>query len=99
MVDKSRARSKNGAGLGLALCVKILKIHHSKLKIESIAGKGSCFSFLLPAERAEAVRKTAPEAEDVQQAVPGAEAVQPGTDTSLRAAADEKGEGGTADEI
>ncbi len=107
MVDKSRARSKNGAGLGLALCVKILKIHHSKLKIESIAGEGSCFSFLLPAERPEAVRKTAPEAEDVQQAVLGAEAVQPektetvqqGTVTSRRAAADEKGEGGTADEI
>ena len=47
MVDKSRARSKNGAGLGLALCVEILKIHHSKLEIESEAGKGSCFSFVL----------------------------------------------------
>ncbi len=48
MVDKSRARSKNGAGLGLALCVEILKIHHSELEIESEAGKGSCFSFVLP---------------------------------------------------
>lgn len=47
MVDKSRARSKNGAGLGLALCVEILKIHHSGLEIESEAGKGSCFSFVL----------------------------------------------------
>lgn len=47
MVDKSRARSKNGAGLGLALCVEILKIHHSELEIESEAGKGSCFSFVL----------------------------------------------------
>lgn len=47
MVDKSRARSKNGAGLGLALCVEILKIHHSKLEIESNAGEGSCFSFVL----------------------------------------------------
>ena len=48
MVDKSRARSKNGAGLGLALCAEILKIHHSELKIESKEGEGSCFSFLLP---------------------------------------------------
>lgn len=48
MVDKSRARSKNGAGLGLALCVEILKIHHSELKIESRMGEGSCFSFTLP---------------------------------------------------
>lgn len=50
MVDKSRARSKNGAGLGLALCAEILKIHHSELEIESEAGKGSCFSFVLPKE-------------------------------------------------
>lgn len=47
MVDKSRARSKNGAGLGLALCAEILKIHHSELEIESRAGSGSCFSFVL----------------------------------------------------
>lgn len=47
MVDKSRARSKNGAGLGLALCAEILKIHHSELRIESREGEGSCFSFIL----------------------------------------------------
>ena len=47
MVDKSRARSKNGAGLGLALCAEILKIHHSELQIESKEGEGSCFSFIL----------------------------------------------------
>lgn len=48
MVDKSRARSKNGSGLGLALCAEFLKIHHSELRIESKEGEGSCFSFLLP---------------------------------------------------
>ena len=48
MVDKSRARSKNGAGLGLALCAEILKIHHSELGIESMEGEGSCFWFVLP---------------------------------------------------
>ena len=47
MVDKSRARSKNGAGLGLALCVEILKIHQSRLMIESEQGKGSRISFIL----------------------------------------------------
>ncbi len=50
MVDKSRARSKNGAGLGLALCAEILKIHQSELQIESKVGEGSCFSFVLPME-------------------------------------------------
>ena len=48
MVDKSRARSKNGAGLGLALCAEILNLHHSELEIESAPGKGSCISFVLP---------------------------------------------------
>ncbi|MCM1569259.1 MAG: HAMP domain-containing histidine kinase [Roseburia sp.] len=47
MVDKSRSRSHNGAGLGLALCTEILKLHQSRLEIESVLGKGSCFGFLL----------------------------------------------------
>ncbi len=47
MVDKSRARKNNGAGLGLALCVEILKIHGSELEIESEPGSGSCFGFVL----------------------------------------------------
>ncbi len=59
MVDKSRARSKNGAGLGLALCAEILKIHNSELVIESEQGKGSCFSFLLPGGGREPERKAA----------------------------------------
>lgn len=48
MVDKSRSRSHNGAGLGLALCVEILKLHGSTLEIESTPGVGSCFHFLIP---------------------------------------------------
>lgn len=50
MVDKSRSRSKNGAGLGLALCAEILKLHGSELVIESTLGEGSCIGFLLPDE-------------------------------------------------
>lgn len=41
MLDKSRARAQNGAGLGLALCVSIAKLHHAKLLIESESGKGA----------------------------------------------------------
>lgn len=51
MVDKSRSRKKNGAGLGLALCAEILYLHNSRLKIESEPQKGSCFSFVLADER------------------------------------------------
>ena len=45
MVDKSRARSKGGAGLGLSLANIILQEHDSKLEIVSEVGKGTCMSF------------------------------------------------------
>lgn len=48
MVDKSRSRSHNGAGLGLALCTQILKLHDSELIIESTPGEGSLIGFVLP---------------------------------------------------
>lgn len=47
MVDKSRSRSHNGAGLGLALCAEILLLHDSELKVESMPGEGTSMSFLL----------------------------------------------------
>ncbi len=41
MADKSRSRKAGGAGLGLALCAKIAKLHSSVLKIDSSPGKGT----------------------------------------------------------
>lgn len=41
MIDKSRSRAQNGAGLGLALCSKIAELHGSKLEYESELGKGT----------------------------------------------------------
>lgn len=57
MVDKSRARSRNGAGLGLALCTEILALHGSRLEIESTPGAGSCFGFFLPDQGEEAAHE------------------------------------------
>lgn len=48
MVDKSRSRSMGGAGLGLALCSEIARLHGSELKIESELGKGTSVSFTVP---------------------------------------------------
>lgn len=35
MVDKSRSRAQGGAGLGLALCKTIMRLHHGKMRIVS----------------------------------------------------------------
>lgn len=48
MVDKSRSRAQNGAGLGLALCDTIAKLHGTSLEIQSEIDKGTTISFLLP---------------------------------------------------
>ena len=48
MVDKSRARAQNGAGLGLALCDAIARLHKTTLSFESEPGEGTTVSVLLP---------------------------------------------------
>jgi len=50
MVDKSRARTMGGAGLGLALCQAIAGIHGSELRIMSKTGKGTEVSVCLQME-------------------------------------------------
>lgn len=50
MVDKSRARAKGGAGLGLAICANIAAIHGSKLQFESAPGHGTTVTFTLSCE-------------------------------------------------
>lgn len=40
-VDKSRSRKQGGAGLGLALCAEIVKLHNGKLDFFSEVGKGT----------------------------------------------------------
>lgn len=48
MVDKSRARSMGGAGIGLALCNEIARLHGSALDIKSEVGVGTAISFDVP---------------------------------------------------
>lgn len=49
-VDQARARNTGGTGLGLAIVKHVLSRHNSRLMIFSEPGKGSSFSFTLPAE-------------------------------------------------
>lgn len=47
MIDKSRSRAQNGAGLGLALCQRIAELHGTKLEYDSELGKGTTVRILL----------------------------------------------------
>ncbi|OGB06277.1 MAG: phosphate regulon sensor histidine kinase PhoR [Burkholderiales bacterium RIFCSPHIGHO2_12_FULL_61_11] len=50
-VDHSRSRETGGTGLGLAIVKHVLQRHGTVLKVQSTPGKGSTFSFAIPASR------------------------------------------------
>jgi two-component system phosphate regulon sensor histidine kinase PhoR len=48
-VDNARSSKTGGSGLGLAIVKHALNHHHSELKVISEYGRGSIFSFVIPA--------------------------------------------------
>jgi two-component system clock-associated histidine kinase SasA len=46
-----RDQEKEGYGLGLSLCRKIVRAHYGQIWVDSILGQGSCFHFTLPVYR------------------------------------------------
>lgn len=48
MVDKSRTRKNNGAGLGLSICAEISEIHKATIKIESKINYGTVVRIIFP---------------------------------------------------
>lgn len=50
-VDRSRSRETGGTGLGLAIVKHIATRHQADLRISSVVGQGSTFSFLMPRHR------------------------------------------------
>lgn len=48
MVDKSRARKQGGAGIGLAICNQVAKLHGGYITVDSKEGKGTTISMYIP---------------------------------------------------
>ncbi len=46
-----RDHGKEGYGLGLSLCRKIIRVHYGQIWVDSVPGQGSCFHFTLPVYR------------------------------------------------
>jgi signal transduction histidine kinase len=54
-----RTRENNGTGLGLYVTLKLAKLIHAQIKVESELNKGSCFTIIIPPMK----RKNIPEIE------------------------------------
>lgn len=47
-VDGTPTRKRGGIGLGLSICKQIVEAHGGHVGVESKAGRGACFFFILP---------------------------------------------------
>jgi len=51
-VGKASDRSREGTGLGLTLAKRFIELHGGRIRIDSEVGKGTTFTFVLPADLA-----------------------------------------------
>ena len=64
-IGSSSDRPNSGAGLGLAICTRLIQEFGGELKLDSEPGKGSTFSFSIPLENREHLLKEESQQQDV----------------------------------
>lgn len=47
----ARDEAKDGYGMGLALCQRVIRAHYGQIWVDSVPNQGSCFHFTLPVYR------------------------------------------------
>ncbi|MFK7943512.1 MAG: response regulator [Paracoccaceae bacterium] len=65
-VDNSSTREHEGTGLGLAISKGLVESMGGAIKVESVLGRGSIFSFEVPLDVADCVIETLPHANDIR---------------------------------
>ncbi len=72
-VERSYTRYFQGAGLGLAICKRLVKLMNGNMAVESEEGVGSCFNFTLPFDLLEEL----PIQESSEEEIAGKNAIKP----------------------
>ncbi len=66
-VGSSQTRAQEGSGLGMALSKELTELHHGRITVESMEGKGTTFTVRLPLGKAHLSREAIRDQRDIEE--------------------------------